>query len=293
MALAEFFSGWFAGAAGVIVSHPLDTLRVRLQAAHSSTLRTEFTLLVKEGCWTMWRGLGSPMLFVGFWKAIMFSTSSWTQLMLSRSGDEPRSSGTTPLWHVFACGYMAGAAGLVVQMPMDRIKCVQQASPHFAAPAVEGFAGALRAEAAIATQIWRAEGFAGLYRGTAINFTLCPPAIAVWFGTNEWMLRRADELAASGQLAAGRSSVLVQLACGGIGGTLAWAINYPSDRAKACVQIASVQRPGASSLELLSPYLRNEGPRFFVRGMPATLLRAVPQCAVTICVQARASEMLM
>ena len=289
----EFASGWLAGAAGVLVSHPLDTLRVRVQAARSSTLQLEVRrLLVSEEGWRgLWRGLASPVLLVGVWKAIMFSASAWTQSLLAHRGDGRATGAPTPLWHVFAGGYVAGAAGLAVQMPMERVKCVAQASPELAIPPT------IRGEAVAAAAVLRTEGLAGLYRGTLINMTLCPPAIAIWFGTNELMLRRADELAAPGGMlegvtaGRGRSSVGVQLVCGGMGGVLAWAINYPSDRAKACVQIGSAHRPGASSLDILRPYLREEGWRFFVRGMPATLLRAVPQCGVTICVQARAAEL--
>ena len=324
MGADAFISGWLAGAAGVVVSHPLDTLRVRVQAAKSSTLRQEAARLLAEDGWRgLWRGIASPILLVGLWKAVMFSAASWTQRMLSSNEGEA----LAPISHTFAGGYVAGAAGLVVQMPMERVKCVAQArGPQYIASSstqaeiaqgaprqqiLESHAGTssrfnglstraratssqhqFQTEMAVAARIWRTEGLAGLYRGTLINATLCPPAIAVWFGTSEYLLRRADERAVAGaNPAAGRKSMAVQLACGGVGGILAWIVNYPSDRAKTAVQVASALRPDASSLELLRPYLREEGLRFFVRGMPATLMRALPQCGVTICVQARAAEL--
>ena len=124
MGADAFISGWLAGAAGVVVSHPLDTLRVRVQAAKSSTLRQEAARLLAEDGWRgLWRGIASPILLVGLWKAVMFSAASWTQRMLSSNEGEA----LAPISHTFAGGYVAGAAGLVVQMPMERVKCVAQA----------------------------------------------------------------------------------------------------------------------------------------------------------------------
>ena len=277
--MEEFAAGWTAGAVGVLLTHPLDTLRVRVQCGVGSTLRKEAISLLSEGR-GMWAGLASPIACVGLWKAVMFSASAYTQRILSEPG-----ASQAPLANHFAGGYAAGAAGLIVQMPMEKIKCCAQTSQ-------EVLTRGIHLEMAAARHIWHTEGLAGFYRGTMINATLCPPAIAVWFGTNELLLRRADELACSGELPAGRSNLLVQMVCGGVGGLLAWALNYPSDRAKACIQVASIRQPGASSMELLHPYLKEEGARFFVRGISATLLRALPQCGITICVQARASQLL-
>ena len=92
------------------------------------------------------------------------------------------------------------------------------------------------------------------------------------------MLQRPKE-----QLRPARVTLLDEFACGAAGGTLAWAVNFPSDKAKAIVQAEAARRPGASDIELLRPALRAEGLlAFATRGMGATLLRAIPQTGATI-----------
>ena len=172
-----FVCGWLGGAAGVLVSHPLDTLRVLVQTSESSMFGAAGLIWQSEGILGFFKGMLSPLMAIGLWKAVMFSSSSTT--MRALKGDIPQA----PIWHAFAGGMAAGATGLLVQMPFERIKIMAQTSP----PATG--VGMVAHEVSLAELVWRREGAAGLYRGTLINFTLCPLAIGVWFSTNEWLLR--------------------------------------------------------------------------------------------------------
>ena len=74
---AEFASGWIGGAAGVAASHPLDTARVRIQIARpGEDVRLVPVLLEcaqKEGVKGLFRGIASPLVCVGLWKATIFA----------------------------------------------------------------------------------------------------------------------------------------------------------------------------------------------------------------------------
>ena len=263
----DFCCGWVAGAAGVLVSHPLDTLRVRVQTEPNASLSQVATRLVGEGAAGFFRGIFSPLAAVGLWKAVMFSSSEKVRAALLSSKNNE--SNEPPVWHAFAGGVVAGAVGLTVQVPFERVKIAAQTS---APPAAAG--SVIAHEIELARQIWCREGARGLYRGTLLNASLCPLAIGVWFGVNEWLLRSLRER--------GRPGILEEFACGAVAGSLAWAVNFPSDKAKAIVQAAACRRPHASNWELLRPHLQAEGVPFLWRGMSATLLRALPQTGATI-----------
>lgn len=261
-----FACGWAAGAAGVLISHPLDTLRVLVQTDTQTLPEAAGRLWAKEGVFGFFKGLLSPLLAVGLWKAVMFSSSVKT---INYLGSTTEKGEVAPVWHSFAGGYMAGLTGLSVQTPFERVKIEAQTSPPPPGKSVVAH------EIGIMQRVWRTEGVLGLYRGTLINTTLCPPAIGVWFGTNEFLVRQIK--------ARGREvGVLDEFACGSFAGTLAWAVNFPSDKAKAIVQAEAGRSPGLSDIELLRPHVRAQGASFFWRGISATLLRSIPQTGATI-----------
>ena len=269
-----FVCGWVGGAAGVLVSHPLDTLRVLLQTKSVSYSNAANSLLRAEGVVGFWKGMLSPLVAVGLWKAVMFSANSRALSALKADGD----ASLQPVWHSFVGGVAAGAAGLSIQSPFERIKIMAQTLPPPAGSSV------IAHEIDIARQVWRYEGMGGLYRGTLVNVLGCPLAIGVWFGVNEALVRRLRERRPVG--------LFDEFACGGVAGTLAWAVNFPTDKAKAIVQAEAALRPGASDLELLRPHLRAQGLGFLWRGIGATLVRALPQTGATIVAFTEASKLV-
>ena len=179
-----FLCGWLGGAAGVLASHPLDTMRVLVQTSDTTLSGATSRLWQSEGIAGFLKGLLSPLMAVGLWKAAMFSSSGATMRALKRSDDREQA----PVWHSFAGGVVAGATGLSVQIPFERVKIMAQTSPP------PSGVGVVAHELSLARLVWQREGAAGLYRGTLINFTLCPLAIGVWFGTNELLLRKVPLL---------------------------------------------------------------------------------------------------
>ena len=86
----DFLAGWFGGAAGIAVSHPLDIVRVRLQLStqkvQPGVLGELVTLVRREGVRSLVRGIASPLLTVGLWKAVIFATSERV-LAVSENGE--------------------------------------------------------------------------------------------------------------------------------------------------------------------------------------------------------------
>ena len=152
----------------MLISHPLDTLRVLVQTQLSVSLGGATVALWKtEGLSGFFKGIFSPVMAVGLWKAVMFSSSARVVTAL-----QSKSQGMPSEWHAFAGGVAAGVAGLAVQVPLERIKIVAQTSP----PPLSG-SSVFAHETSIAIKVWRSEGLRGLYRGLLLNATLCPLAI--------------------------------------------------------------------------------------------------------------------
>ena len=254
----EFLCGWAGGAAGVVASHPLDIMRTQIQTRPDATLSSAALQLRREGWRGLLRGLLSPLLLIGSWKAVVLASTTEAQKRFYGTDQKPTLS------QLFLTGMVGGMAGHVVQMPMDRVKCVAQ---------VAALPPSLRNELSFAYQIGRTEGFWGLYRGLGINLLPCSVATGVWLSLNEWLLQTFGPADADGR------TVGQQFVCGGIAGCAGWAVNYPADKAKAIVQVSaglSAESRAASSLALLRPALRAEGPSFLWRGAMVTICRGLP-----------------
>ena len=105
----SFMAGSIAGAAGTFIGHPLDTLKVYVQAGagRPPTLASLF------------RGVSTPVLTAGALQALNLGLYENIRRSLSREV-------TPPLWTHVAAGSAAGLCISPVTVPLSRIKVQQQ-----------------------------------------------------------------------------------------------------------------------------------------------------------------------
>lgn len=113
--LAYYIKGAIAGMAGIILSHPVDTVKTHIQTGHP--LRT-----FQPSIGSFYRGLLSPLLGVGVEKAIVFGTYNYMLRQMRESN-----SGAIPL-----AGAVAGLTASAVVTPYERFKILMQNGTSFA-----------------------------------------------------------------------------------------------------------------------------------------------------------------
>ena len=99
-----YLKGAFAGMTGILLSHPLDTVKTHIQTGHA--LR-DFT----PGLRNLYRGLLPPLLGVGLEKAVVFGTYNYFNKKLDN----------IPL-----SGAIAGLNAAVIVAPYERLKILKQ-----------------------------------------------------------------------------------------------------------------------------------------------------------------------
>lgn len=265
MTAVELTAGGVAGAMGILLTQPMDTIRIRLQDPKLSyrgiggcaldTLRT-------EGLRGLFKGVGSPMLTVGIMNAILFFTYEGTVHALS----SPDRNASPSIATVMTAGALSGCVSAFVTAPTELVKCIAQINVHSK--------GTLGEEWHIFRKMVRQHGAFGAHgplRGIGITVVRETPSFAMYFGLYETLSRRLDpkrEGLASASLFAG-----------GCAGMLAWACIYPIDVIKTRWTTAPVGKYH-SIPDCFRRNLAAEGPRFMLRGFSATMLRAWPQNAV-------------
>lgn len=111
----ETISGFIGGITGVLLSHPFDTLRVRLQSLEQKPSLFSFVggLLKKEGFWVLYRGLVPPLFGMGLEKATVFSSYNYAKKKTDNN---------------FVAGYVAGLTSSLIISPIEKIKINLQTS---------------------------------------------------------------------------------------------------------------------------------------------------------------------
>jgi solute carrier family 25 (mitochondrial carnitine/acylcarnitine transporter), member 20/29 len=99
-----YFKGAIAGMTGILLSHPIDTVKTHIQTGNA--LR-DFT----PGLRNLYRGLLPPLVGVGLEKAIVFGTYNYA---LRKTDNIPLSGG------------IAGFTAAVIVSPFERLKILKQ-----------------------------------------------------------------------------------------------------------------------------------------------------------------------
>eukprot|EP00931_Biecheleriopsis_adriatica_P038195 TRINITY_DN21906_c0_g1_i1.p1 TRINITY_DN21906_c0_g1~~TRINITY_DN21906_c0_g1_i1.p1 ORF type:complete len:285 (+),score=23.83 TRINITY_DN21906_c0_g1_i1:38-892(+) len=265
----ELVAGGIAGAAGILSTQPLDTIRIRLQSsAHGLGRATGYAGLVDcalstmktEGLRGLYKGVASPTLTVGAMNAVLFFT--YERASASLSGSAQNKDAELSLPQVYAAGASAGLTTAFITGPTELIKCIAQTNLKNK--------GHMYEEWLILRSMVRDHGWLGAYgpcRGLLTTIVRETPSMGLYFTTYEAISR-----------AWGKSSA-VSFFAGGCAGAIAWTSIYPLDVIKTRWSTAP---PGTySSLRhCFTSSVAQEGWGMLFKGFGATMARAWPQNAV-------------
>ncbi|XP_034018494.1 solute carrier family 25 member 47-A isoform X1 [Thalassophryne amazonica] len=272
MYFADFVSGSLAGACGVAVGYPLDTVKVRIQTQKQFTGIWQCTAstFAKEGVRGFFKGMTLPLTTLTMTSSVLFGTYRNCLEHLRRL--RGAGGGPNTKFEVFLSGFAGGVAQILVMAPGDMIKVRLQCQTE----SKQGGVGMLKARyhgpVHCLLCIIREEGLPGLYRG-AFPLTLKEgPSFATFFLT--YALIR-DWLKDTDKKSQKWSSVML---AGGLAGMAAWAVGTPMDVIKARLQMDGVRevKKYQGVFHCISVTVREEGAAVFFRSLGLNCLRAFP-----------------
>lgn len=270
--LKEFLAGTAGGVASVLVGHPFDTVKTRLQAqvAHThvaprytSALHALTTIVREERVVGFFRGVMSPMAGVAAMNAAVFGFYDAALHVLQG----PRySHDHATLWETTVAGAVSGVGTALVTAPVDLLKVQQQIDTSVAGRPTY---------AAIMRRLWRLGGLRGMYQGfwaTALRDTGYGPYFCSYMLIN----RALHGLHPDTPLTAGEFAV-----SGAVAGVIAWLSTYWIDVIKTQVQ---AQPPDArrSMAQVARDIYCSGGMRAFFAGIGPTVVRAIPANAALV-----------
>ena len=259
----EIVAGTSAGVAATIIGHPLDCIKVRLQALQRpglTTLGCAVEMLKTDGARAFFRGLGPPLV-----EKVLAST-----LMFVAFEEARRRLPDTAFGSLLA-GAFSGLATSILSTPTDWVKIQAQVR---GVPVRRVLTDVLRGGALRALP-------RTLYLGHCMNMLRETVFTAVYLGFYAELRAAIVAAPPSGGDAAASSTAppplhLVALASATTG-ALAWAAAYPFDSIKSVQQAQPAHKPSerASPLGAARSLWAQGGIESFYRGLYASTFRAI------------------
>ncbi|RKP10217.1 mitochondrial carrier domain-containing protein [Thamnocephalis sphaerospora] len=286
----ELVAGTVGGWAQVVVGHPFDTVKVRLQTQPNpplfrGPLDCVRKTVTREGVRGLFKGVYSPLMGIGICNATLFSTNENFRRLL-QAGDPGKE---LTLSEMTLAGALSGAVLALVLCPMELVKIrmqVQYEGAGSGASAARPYTGVMDCT----RRTFHAEGMRGLFRGLNLTMLREIPSTAAYFGTYEALkelliLRHPDNLQ--------HPRTLDLLLAGGIAGQMAWVTCYPQDVVKSRMQMepAATRRSMWYYTQELW-HTGNRNWRVFFKGFGTAMVRAFPANAATFFAYENVMEMM-
>ncbi|KAF2720941.1 carnitine/acyl carnitine carrier [Polychaeton citri CBS 116435] len=275
--LRDFAAGGVGGVFAVVVGHPFDLVKVRLQTAekgvYTGAMDVVRKTIAREGLARgLYAGVSAPLTGV----TPMFAVSFWgygVGKQLVENFSEVK-DGQYSVGQVSAAGFFSAIPMTVITAPFERVKIILQiqGQKELAPGEKPKYSGGID----VVRQLMKEGGIRSVYRGSFMTLARDGPGSAAYFATYEVIKRRLTPKDADGK--PGKLSLPAVMAAGGAAGIAMWIPVFPVDTVKSRLQSAAGNPTiGGTIRELYG----KGGFKAFFPGMAPAMARAVPANAAT------------
>jgi len=271
-ATKSFLSGGFGGISAVLVGHPFDLTKVRMQTAEKGTYTGAIDVvkktLARDGVKGMYRGMGPPLVGV----TPIFALSFWAydlgkKIVYSLTPD--RASQKLTIGELAFAGFFSAVPTTLVAAPAERIKVVLQ---------VQGQGGKAQysGPAAVVRGLYAEGGLRSIFRGTGATLARDGPGSAAYFVAYE-LSKKALTPAGADPSQLNLGAVIM---AGGLAGVAMWSFAIPPDVIKSRLQSAP-QGTYSGFADCARKTIAQDGVKALFRGFGPAMARAFPANAAT------------
>ncbi|TVY83214.1 Mitochondrial carnitine carrier [Lachnellula suecica] len=282
--LRSLAAGGFGGVCAVVVGHPFDLVKVRLQTAergvYSSAIDVVRKSIARDGLRRgLYAGVSAPLVgvtpmsntmkvAVSFWGYDVgtglvrrFSTVQNNQLSVAQ---------------VSAAGFFSAIPMTLITAPFERVKVLLQiqGQKQLAPGEKPKYSGGVD----VVRQLYKEGGVRSVFRGSFATLARDGPGSAAYFATYEYMKRRLTPLDPDTGKASGKLSLLAITGAGAAAGVAMWIPVFPVDTVKSRLQTME-GKPTVGGI--ISGLYKNGGLKAFFPGFGPAIARAVPANAAT------------
>lgn len=280
--LRSLAAGGVGGVCAVVVGHPFDLVKVRLQTAEKGVYKGAIDVVKKtvarEGLARgLYAGVSAPLVGV----TPMFAVSFWGYDMGKRLVDNFSTvpvKNNTPQYsigQISAAGFFSAIPMTLITAPFERVKVLLQiqGQKELAPGEKPKYSGGVD----VVKQLYKEGGIRSVFRGSAMTLARDGPGSAAYFAVYEYVKRSLSPKDADGN-ATGELSLPAVMTAGACAGVAMWIPVFPIDTIKSRIQTAE-GRPTISGV--VSKVYRSGGVKAFFPGFGPAIARAIPANAAT------------
>ncbi|PAV90831.1 hypothetical protein WR25_06268 [Diploscapter pachys] len=270
--LLNFVAGGVGGSCTVIVGHPFDTVKVRIQTMSrpkpgekplfTGALDCAKQTVAKEGFFALYKGMAAPLVGVSPLFAVFFGGCAVGKWLQQTDPDQEM----TFMQNVNS-GALAGVFTTVVMVPGERVKCLLQVQQAGNSPSGVHYNGPLD----VVKKLYKEGGIRSIYRGTGATLLRDIPASAAYLSVYEYLKKKFSGEGSQRTLSPGAT-----LLAGGLAGMANWSVCIPADVLKSRLQTAPEGKYPDGIRGVFREVIREEGPRALFKGFAPVMLRAFP-----------------
>ncbi|KAJ7654976.1 mitochondrial carrier domain-containing protein [Mycena polygramma] len=271
--IKSFIAGGFGGVAAVLVGHPFDLTKTRLQTApagvYTGAIDVVKKTIAKDGVTGLYRGMIPPLLGV----TPIFAISFWAygaskQLILAATPNRPSDVLSIP--ELAAAGFMSAIPSTLVTAPVERAKVLLQ---------VQGQGGSehkYKGVFDVMKHLYKEGGMKSIFRGSGATLARDGPGSAAYFAAYE-VTKKALTPVGSSPSELNLGAIIM---AGGTAGVAMWAVAIPPDVLKSRLQSAPT---GTYSglMDCARKTIAQDGVKALWKGFGPAMGRAFPANAAT------------
>ncbi|KAF9462090.1 hypothetical protein BDZ94DRAFT_1290407 [Collybia nuda] len=269
----SFIAGGFGGVSAVLVGHPFDLTKTRLQTAapgvYTGAVDVVKKTLARDGLTGLYRGMVPPLLGV----TPIFAVSFWaydTSKNLIFTLTPNRTSQSLSTAELAAAGFMSAVPTTLITAPVERAKVLLQVQGQGGSgPQYKGVLDVMK-------HLYKEGGMRSIFRGSGATLARDGPGSAAYFAAYE-VTKKALTPAGSSSADLNLSAIIL---AGGTAGVAMWALAIPPDVLKSRIQSAPTGTY-SGMLDCARKTIAQDGVRALWRGFGPAMARAFPANAAT------------
>jgi hypothetical protein len=288
-------AGLVSGIAGVTVSQPFDTVRVRSQVLQKPVLQTIYGTVEAGTAVGLYRGVVPALCATTMVSTTVFTSLEFAKRALSSVRGNP-STVRAPLIDTFLGGSFSGMVVSTLTAPLHRVKVQLQAG----VPAKSAGGHTISAAVQCARSVLKHEGVRGLYLGWRTQLLSETLGRGVYFGTYDTCKRffwknsvhvephkRYNNSSGTSVVPSYRSiddiPLYGRIFSGAVSGVVGWTAIYPIDVIKNQIQAQTVSAKTKSRWRQVVQRLYLQGGiAAFYRGWSVVVVRALPVSSIAL-----------
>jgi len=270
--IVSFLSGGVGGISAVLVGHPFDLTKTRLQTAPAGTYTGALDVvkktLARDGVKGLYRGMGPPLVGV----TPIFAISFWAYDLGKKivyAATPNRASQQLTMGELAFAGFFSAVPTTLVAGPAERVKVLLQIQGQGTQSKYSGPTDVVR-------QLYKEGGLRSIFRGTFATLARDGPGSAAYFVAYEVAKKK---LTPAGSDPSKLNLGAVVLA-GGLAGVAMWSVAIPPDVIKSRLQSAP-HGTYTGFIDCVQKTVAKDGVKALWKGFGPAMARAFPANAAT------------